>query len=181
MSAAAHAVSDCTTSSAPASVSRPIFVIASTALMVVRSINSTSEGSATASMAITAFPAASVVAKKATSVAGEWGGGRRRTITSTMTASVPSDPTSSFVRSSPATFLRHGLPVLITDPSASTARSAATWSPVTQHAPPAFVATFPPIEQMARLDGSGAYQRPSAATAAAKSPFRTPGSTVAVR
>src|SRR5207244_10124858 len=104
---------------------------------------------------------------------------------SSITARLPSAPTSSLAKSSPATFLRHALPVSMIDPSASTALSAATWSPVTpyftQHAPPALVATLPPIEQMARDDGSGAYHRPCSTTAAARSPLSTPGSAVAVR
>ncbi len=54
----------------------------------------------------------------------------------------------------------------------------ATWSAVTpylaQQVPPALVARLPPMEEIARLPGSGTYQSPFSATAAARSPLMTP-------
>ena len=51
----------------------------------------------------------------------------------------------------------------------------------TQHSPPAFVATLPPMEQMSNDEGSGGYQRPCSAAAAFTSMLRAPGSTTATR
>ncbi len=50
----------------------------------------------------------------------------------------------------------------------------------TQHRPPAFVATLPPIVENSQLAGSGGYQSPSSRAAAASAALRTPASTVAV-
>ena len=53
-------------------VSRPIFVICSTALIVVLSISSNSDGSATVSFAAIARPASSIESNVATNVLGGW-------------------------------------------------------------------------------------------------------------
>lgn len=75
------------------------------------------------------------------------------------TPSVPSEPTIRPVRSYPATPFAVGVPVRMTLPSASTISSARTnffVTPyLTQHRPPAFVATLPPIEEMRHEPGSG--------------------------
>ena len=51
----------------------------------------------------------------------------------------------------------------------------------TQHSPPAFVATLPPIVDHGALAGSGGYQRPRSAQAARRSSLTTPGWTTARR
>ena len=60
-------------------------------------------------------------------------------------------------------------PVRSRRPSASTTARPSTASRVTpyfaQSRPPAFVAMLPPIDEIARLAGSGANQRPSGASA----------------
>ncbi len=91
------------------------------------------------------------------------------------------------MRSSPATFFRVSAPVCTISPVPSTAVTCWTWSAVTpyfaQHMPPALVAVarFPPIVEMARLPGSGAYHRPCSAAALSRSPLRTPACTRAER
>jgi hypothetical protein len=52
---------------------------------------------------------------------------------------------------------------------------------LTQHSPPAFVATLPPIVDQGALAGSGGYQSPSFAAAARRSSLTTPGWTTARR
>ena len=51
----------------------------------------------------------------------------------------------------------------------------------TQHNPPALVATFPPMEQISKLDGSGGYQSPCARAAVLTSTFSAPGWATASR
>jgi hypothetical protein len=109
--------------------------------------------------------------------------GRTRTVASTITPSVPSEPTISAVRSSPVTPLTLRWPRVSSRPSASTTFSPSTASRVTpylaQSSPPAFVAMLPPTLEMALLAGSGANQSPCSASAAFRSPLRMPGSTTA--
>ena len=75
------------------------------------------------------------------------------------TASVPSLPTRSDVRSYPATSFRVLPPVTVTRPSAKTASRPSTHFPVTPYlaacGPPAFSATFPPMRHEPREEGSG--------------------------
>ncbi len=52
---------------------------------------------------------------------------------------------------------------------------------LTQHRPPAFVATLPPMEHISKEDGSGGYQSPWAAAAFLTSTLNGPGWTTAVR
>ena len=70
------------------------------------------------------------------------------------------------------------------EPSASTTSSASTESRVTpyfaQRSPPALVATLPPMVEILKLAGSGAYISPCTAAAALRSALMTPGSTTAV-
>src|SRR5689334_11226827 len=66
-----------------------------------------------------------------------------------------------------------------------TTSSSSTYSPVTpyltQHTPPAFVATLPPSVDHGELAGSGGYHNPCSATAARRSSLTTPGWTTANR
>jgi len=106
-------------------------------------------------------PAAwAVVGKRANTVRRATGIGRIRTVAATITASVPSEPISSCVRSSPVTPLSDRWPVRSRVPSASTTSRARTDSRVTpyfaQWRPPAFVAKVPPRVEIAALAGSGA-------------------------
>ncbi|KQP26763.1 hypothetical protein ASF38_07020 [Aeromicrobium sp. Leaf272] len=88
----------CTSSIAAASM--PMWVCASTAASVVASRSSSIERSmASAESRSTARPASSRSAKVATTVEGGGGAGRRRSVTSVITPSVPSEPTSRLVRS----------------------------------------------------------------------------------
>ena len=52
---------------------------------------------------------------------------------------------------------------------------------LTQHSPPALVATLPPIEQISYEEGSGGYHSPCSAAAALTSALNAPGSTTATR
>ena len=74
-------------------------------------------------------------------------------------------------------------PVRSRRPSASTTASPSTASRVTPYfahsSPPAFVAMLPPIDEIARLAGSGANQSPRGASRSLRSPLSTPGSTTA--
>ncbi len=87
------------------------------------------------------------------------------------------------MRSYPVTPFTVRCPVRSSRPSASTTASPSTASRVTPYfahsRPPAFVAMLPPIDEIARLAGSGANQRPRGASASLRSPFSTPGSTTA--
>src|SRR3954451_11460101 len=66
-----------------------------------------------------------------------------------------------------------------------TTSSSSTYSRVTpyftQHTPPAFVATLPPMVDHGELAGSGGYHKPCAAAAAHRSSLTTPGCTTANR
>ncbi|KAF0963456.1 hypothetical protein MLGJGCBP_03412 [Rhodococcus sp. T7] len=97
-----------------------------TAVIVLWSMSSTRLGSATFWIAITASTAWTGSANAATTVDAFAGFLRNLTVASTMTARVPSDPTSSCVRFRPATFLRVAAPVWMIRPSASTALIRAT-------------------------------------------------------
>ncbi len=102
-----------------------------------------------------------------------------------MTPSVPSDPMTSDVRSSPVTPFTVRCPSRSSRPSASTRSTPSTASRTTPYfahkSPPAPVAMLPPTVEMARLAGSGAHQRPCSASAALRSALRMPGSTTASR
>src|SRR5690606_11440242 len=132
----------------------------------------------------TAVQAAPRSANVATSVVAGGGSGIRRSTILVMTPSVPSLPTNSFMSDSPAASLSSLPPSSTTLPSASTTSSPSTWSVVapylTQHRPPALVATLPPIVENVKLAGSGGYQSPCSAAAALRSALTTPGCTVAV-
>ena len=109
--------------------------------------------------------------------------GRSFTVASTITASVPSDPIMSDVRSSPVTPLTVRCPSESRRPSASTTLRPSTASRVTpyfaQSSPPAFVAMLPPTVEIARLAGSGANQRPCGSSWALSSALMMPGSITA--
>src|SRR4051794_6426385 len=123
-------------------------------------MNSSSDGPTPEAM-IRATAASAEVAEAQTAalVRAAPGAGRSARVTSGVTPSVPSDPTMSRVRSYPATPLAVRRPVRRTSPSASTTSSARTKSAVTpyltQHRPPALVATFPPTVDNSHDDGSG--------------------------
>src|SRR5699024_853830 len=82
------------------------------------------------------FPAVYRSSKMIIAVLVSNGFGMRRKVASVMTASVPSDPTISFVRSYPVTFLTVLPPVLRTFPSAVTISSPITKSLVTPYFTP---------------------------------------------
>ena len=75
-------------------------------------------------------------------------------------------------------------PTVVTSPSAVTTLRLRTKSLVTpyftQHIPPALVATFPPIVEIATEPGSGGYDRLNSAKCFFRSRLITPGSTVTV-
>ena len=102
-----------------------------------------------------------------------------------MTPSVPSEPITSEVRSSPVTPLTVRWPRRSSRPSASTRSTPSTASRTTPYfahsRPPAPVAMLPPTVEIARLAGSGAHHRPCSASAALRSALRMPGSTTASR
>ena len=178
--------SDCTSRRAADSRSRSSRRQSSTAASVTRSMSSSSDGVMPARLiACTASPAATRVGKFAARVSGGAGSGRRRRVASATTPSVPSEPTSSDSRSSPATRFTVGPPSSTRSPSASTTVTPSTLSRVapylTQHRPPALVAMLPPMVEKSRLAGSGAYQRPCSAAAAFSAPLSTPASTRATR
>src|SRR5690606_6447004 len=87
------------------------------------------------------------------------GAGTSRVTTFVTTPRVPSDPTTSPVRSRPVTPFAVRWPVRMTSPPGSTTSRAVTQSAVTpylrQHRPPAFVATFPPMVHVSVDAGSG--------------------------
>lgn len=138
-----------------------------------------------AAIRATASPAAPVEPKTATRVSDAAGAGRSATVTSVITPRVPSEPTKSRVRSYPATPLAVRRPVRSTSPEASTTSSPSTYSVVTpyltQHIPPALVATLPPMVDDSHEPGSGGYQSPCSATAAVSAALTTPGCTTAIR
>ena len=129
------------------------------------------------------------VADAATTVrGGPDGAGRSRRVTSVATPSVPSDPTNSPARSSPATPLvvrrqpdRLAVGHRAADHGAQP-EHVVPGDPVLEAArPPALVATLPPIVDHGALAGSGGYHRPCSATAALRSLLTTPGCTTASR
>ena len=77
---------------------------------------------------ITARTAASIESNAQTAADTASGCPKRRTVTSVMTPSVPSDPTKRRVRSYPADDLRARPPVRMTRPSASTTVKPSTTS-----------------------------------------------------
>src|SRR5699024_4983007 len=95
------------------------------------------------------------------------------------------DPTISFVRSYPVTFLTVLPPVLRTFPSAVTISSPITKSLVTPYltprGPPAFSARFPPMVHIEEDEGSGGYIRLCASASLCMSPVLTPGLTLMIR
>ena len=94
--------------------------MSSTALMVGRSMNSSIEGRSRRVIASTVAVASSRVANVATRVAGGRCLGISRSTISVMIPSVPSEPTNSLVRDSPATSLSRAPPSRTAVPSAST-------------------------------------------------------------
>src|SRR5205814_10224687 len=109
------------------------------------------------------------------------GAGVSRSHTDVITPSVPSEPTSSAVRSYPATSLRNGPPRRTSSPGATTTSSPVTHAPVTPYlnacGPPAFVATFPPICDCSAAPGSGAKSRPPPRAVCRTAAVVTPAST----
>ena len=77
---------------------------------------------------------------------------------------VPSEPTSTRLRSYPATSLRIAPPTETSSPGGSAASSPVTQSETTPYlnacGPPAFVAMLPPIWDCSGAPGSGANIRP---------------------
>ena len=109
--------------------------------------------------AATAAPADSTVAKLAMMQRAIAGRGRSLTVTSMMTASMPSLPTTSGSRSRPAAS-GASEPNSTAWPSAVNPRTRSTLCKVRpylrQWTPPEFSATLPPIVHAIWLDGSGA-------------------------
>ena len=106
-----------------------------------------------------AAPACSTPGNAASRVRTASGSRVSRTVTSVAIPSVPSDPTNAPTRSYPGG--SGALPPSRTSaPSGVTTCRPVTWCVVNpyfrQCAPPEFSATFPPIEQICWLDGSGA-------------------------
>ncbi len=135
-------------------------------------------------MPVTVAAQSLTVVKSSSIVRTAAGRGVSRTHTAVTIPSVPSDPTTTPRRSSPANSGASD-PTRTTSPFGSTTSSASTWAEVTPYArqcgPPAFVFTLPPIEEVCWLDGSGANVNPCGCSAADRSRFGTPGSTHARR
>ncbi len=163
-----------------------MWLSASIARNVLRSISSSRLGPTPSRVtAATASPAARREGKVPTTVTGSTRGrGRSRTVALVTIPSAPSEPTNRPVRSSPATPLTVRRPVMMTLPSASTTSRPSTASRVTPYfthrRPPALVAMLPPIVEISKLDGSGAYIRPTSAAARSRSAVTTPASTTAI-
>lgn len=106
-----------------------------------------------------ASAAASSVVNVPRAVSAGSGAGMTRATTLVTTPRVPSEPTTSPVRSGPTELFAVRRPVVMISPPGSTTRSPRMESAVTpyltQHRPPAFVATLPPIELDAADAGSG--------------------------
>ncbi len=125
--------------------------------MASASIISIAAGTTPAPMiAETASPPASIEPNAASRVCTVSGSLVSRTVTLVVMPRVPSEPTKAPSRSYPA-------PSLVSStisPSGQTISQARTWWEVKpyfrQCAPPEFSATFPPIEQICWLEGSGA-------------------------
>ncbi|CAB5002158.1 unannotated protein [freshwater metagenome] len=164
---------------ASADVSSPIGRQFSTAVIVARSMTSSMLGVSRLMIPSTALPAENRSGKTATAVVGGGGSGRSRRRAIVTMPSVPSLPTMRPARSYPATPFTVRRPSRVMRPSASTTSRPSTASRVTpyftQHSPPAFVLTLPPIEQKSLLAGSGAYQSPLPATWSRRSVLKMPG------
>src|SRR5206468_12118959 len=97
------------------------------------------------------------------------GNGVRRAVILVATPKLPSELTNNPTRSGPQSS-PPGLPSSTSEPSESSTSRARIWFAVTpylrQCGPPAISATFPPIVQALRLDGTCAYCRPCVLTAA---------------
>ena len=124
------------------------------------SIISTAAGTTPRAMiAETVAAHASTVSKPNSIVRTAGGAGRMRTHTRVTRPRVPSLPTTTPRRSYPAAS-GPSAPRRSIEPSAITTSSASTCALVTPYArqcgPPAFVFTFPPIDDVCWLDGSGA-------------------------
>ena len=111
-------------------------------------------------------------------VAGDFGRGTMFTVISVTIPKVPSEPMKRCMRSSVVTNFFVALPTSIISPEERTTFNARTWCDVTpyltQHIPPAFVATFPPRVDQSLLAGSGRYAMPNSFTAVSKSKLITP-------
>ncbi len=157
----------------------------STAWITVLSIISRVAGTMPAAMmALTVLPASSMRSKTASRVLTASGWAMRRRISLVAMPRVPSEPTSRPQRSRPGRSAALP-PTMTVSPPARTSSMPSTWLLVTpylrQWGPPAFSPALPPRVLVFWLAGSGAYWRPSLATAFCKSRVTTPGSTVAVR
>ncbi|CFR76268.1 Uncharacterised protein [Mycobacterium tuberculosis] len=105
---------------AAASRSRSIRKVSSTALIATESMNSSIAGRSRPVTPSTASTAACTEPKLATTMLDAFCAGSSRNVTSVMTPSVPSLPTNSLVRESPATSLSRGPPSRTAVPLAST-------------------------------------------------------------
>ncbi len=110
-------------------------------------------------MLSTARAADSMPQNVARSVACAAGFGTSRRTIFVMMASVPSEPTSSCVRSYPTTFFTVFPPVVTISPVGSTASRPSTYFFVVPYlnarGPPAHSATFPPMLDLSSDAGSG--------------------------
>ena len=145
---------------ASASSGYPAWAKVSAAFSARESIISSPAGVMPAAMMSATAWAAQPASGKATSSAFTSAGiGSRRTVTSVTTASRPSEPVSSAIRSKPGAS-GASEPMVSRSPSmvsASSLRMLCTVSPYfRQCTPPAFSATLPPMEQASCDDGSGA-------------------------
>ncbi len=118
--------SDCATSSAPASTSSPIGRCSSTARIEAWSISSSIEGRSPDRIATTASAATVGLGKVATNVERASCAGTSRSTTRVTIPSVPSLPTKSLSRLSPATSLIRLPPSCTSVPSASTTSRPST-------------------------------------------------------
>ncbi len=150
--------------------------------MALPSMNSRAQGVAgCAMMAATAPAAAFMSGYTARSVRRAGWMGVSFRVASVMTASVPSEPISSRVRSYPTTPLVVETPVRISSPPAVTARRPRVFSRgvpyLTARGPAELYARLPPTVHTAALVGSGGQKKPWAAAASCTSWLVTPGST----
>ena len=126
--------------------------------MVVESTISSIDGP-NVSNSVLARAASVIVANVAIKVEGFFGRGASPTVISTMTPRVPSEPIIKLARSKVVTAFFVALPSFTISPLVRTTVIARTcWDVtpyLTQHIPPAFVATLPPIVDHSRLAGSG--------------------------
>ena len=100
--------------------SSPILSLSSTALIATPSMNSSIDGRILPVMVTTASAAAATESNEATTVHPRCWAGSSFSVTSVTTPRVPSLPTKSFVRLSPATSFSRGPPRRTAVPSAST-------------------------------------------------------------